>query len=72
MTRSTRKSDAVPSTESVVVVGAGFAGVACAQKLGEEGVAVTLIDQNTYHQFQPLLYQVATAGLNAADVTSLM
>jgi NADH dehydrogenase FAD-containing subunit len=44
-----------------VVVGAGFAGVACAKELGSQGVAVTLIDKNTYHQFQPLLYQVATA-----------
>ncbi|MFA9566448.1 MAG: NAD(P)/FAD-dependent oxidoreductase, partial [Acidimicrobiales bacterium] len=58
----------MPSTERVVVVGAGFAGVACAQKLGEEGVPVTLIDQNTYHQFQPLLYQVATAQLAPSDI----
>ncbi len=52
----------------VVVVGAGFAGVACAKRLGDDGVAVTLIDKNTYHQFQPLLYQVATAQLAPGDV----
>ena len=52
----------------VVVVGAGFAGVACAKGLGDAGVNVTLIDKNTYHQFQPLLYQVATAQLAPGDV----
>ncbi len=52
----------------VVVVGAGFAGVACANHLGDAGVSVTLIDKNTYHQFQPLLYQVATAQLAPGDV----
>jgi NADH dehydrogenase len=52
----------------VVVVGAGFAGVACAKHLGDAGVPVTLIDKNTYHQFQPLLYQVATAQLAPGDV----
>jgi NADH:ubiquinone reductase (H+-translocating) len=54
----------------VVVVGGGFAGVACAKLLGQEGrVRVTLIDQNGYHQFQPLLYQVATAELVGRDMT---
>ena len=53
----------------VVVVGGGFAGVGCARRLaGEEGVRVTLIDRNNYHQFQPLLYQVATAELATADI----
>src|SRR6186997_1378299 len=53
----------------VVVVGGGFAGVACARKLAAtEGVHVTLIDRNDYHQFQPLLYQVATSMLAARDI----
>ncbi len=53
----------------VVIVGGGFAGVACAKLLaGEDRVRVTLIDQNGYHQFQPLLYQVATAELAPADM----
>lgn len=53
----------------VVVVGGGFAGVACARRLAkEDGVSVTLIDKNDYHQFQPLLYQVATSMLAAGDI----
>jgi NADH:ubiquinone reductase (H+-translocating) len=52
----------------VVIVGAGFGGLAAAQRLEREAVDVLLVDQRNYHTFQPLLYQVATAGLNAADV----
>ena len=52
----------------VVVIGAGFGGLAAAKRLEGEAVDVTLIDRHNYHSFQPLLYQVATAGLNAADV----
>jgi NADH dehydrogenase len=53
----------------VVIVGGGFAGVACARKLaGTKRVRVTLIDKNDYHQFQPLLYQVATSMLAASDI----
>jgi len=53
---------------TVVVVGGGLAGVACAHKLGDEGVQVVLVDRNDYHQFQPLLYQVATSQLPAEDI----
>jgi NADH dehydrogenase len=53
----------------VVVVGAGFAGVSAAVGLAKEGFRVTLIDRHPYSTFQPLLYQVATGGLNAGDVT---
>jgi NADH dehydrogenase len=53
---------------SAVVVGGGFAGVACAKDLAERGVQVTLIDRNNYHQFQPLLYQLATAQLSEGDI----
>jgi NADH dehydrogenase len=53
----------------VVIVGAGFAGIACAKGLaGKKGVRVTLLDRNAYHQFQPLLYQVATAELTGRDI----
>jgi NADH dehydrogenase len=53
----------------VVVVGGGFAGVGLARRLaGRDGVRVTLIDRNNYHQFQPLLYQVATSQLAPSDV----
>ena len=53
----------------VLIVGGGFAGLGCAQGLaGHEGVGVTLIDRNNYHQFQPLLYQVATSQLAPSDI----
>ncbi|MGO8882991.1 MAG: NAD(P)/FAD-dependent oxidoreductase [Streptosporangiaceae bacterium] len=53
----------------VVVVGAGFAGLATVSRLTRAGLRVTLIDRNVYSTFQPLLYQVATGGLNASDVS---
>jgi NADH:ubiquinone reductase (H+-translocating) len=52
----------------VVVVGAGFGGLACVRAFRDANADVTLIDRHNFHTFQPLLYQVATAGLNAADV----
>lgn len=53
----------------VVVVGGGFAGVGCARRLARhEHVHVTLLDRNNYHQFQPLLYQVATSQLASSDI----
>src|SRR4051794_33659691 len=53
---------------SAVVVGGGFAGVACTKELAKHGIEVTLVDGNNYHQFQPMLYQVATAQLAPADI----
>src|SRR5215471_9353317 len=59
-----------PSSTEIVIVGGGFAGVACAKLLAEDSrTQVTLVDQNGYHQFQPLLYQVATAELAGRDMT---
>jgi NADH dehydrogenase/putative oxidoreductase len=52
----------------VVIVGAGFGGLRCAQALKGAPVAVTLIDRNNFHLFQPLLYQVATAALSPGDI----
>ncbi len=52
----------------VIVVGAGFAGLAAVAELHREGAAVLLVDRNIYSTFQPLLYQVATGGLNPGDV----
>src|SRR5256884_6815910 len=52
----------------VIVVGAGFAGLAAVKELHRVGVRVLLIDRNVYSTFQPLLYQVATGGLNPGDI----
>ncbi len=52
----------------VVVIGAGFGGLRVARGLRDVAVDVTLIDSNNFHTFQPLLYQVATAGLDSDDV----
>jgi NADH dehydrogenase len=52
----------------VVIVGAGFGGLEAARKLAKAPVRVTLIDRNNYHLFQPLLYQVAIAGLSPAQI----
>ena len=56
------------SDTTVLIVGGGFAGVACAQELAKHDVDVILLDRNNYHQFQPMLYQVATAQLAAYDI----
>lgn len=58
------------SQTRVVIVGAGFAGLRAAHRLAKAGAQVTLIDRNNYHLFQPLLYQVATTGLNPSEITS--
>jgi NADH:ubiquinone reductase (H+-translocating) len=55
----------------VVIVGGGFAGINCAKLLGKRAdLQVTLIDRRNYHLFQPLLYQVAMAGLSSADIAA--
>ncbi len=54
----------------VVIIGGGFAGLRLARKLNnKEGIEVLLIDKHNYHQFQPLFYQVATAGLDASNIS---
>lgn len=55
-------------TSHVIIIGAGFAGTYAADALRKAPVRVTMIDHNLYSTFQPLLYQVATGGLNPADV----
>ncbi len=52
----------------VVVIGGGFGGLAAAKGLADAAVRVTVVDRRNHHLFQPLLYQVATAGLNPADI----
>jgi len=53
----------------VVIVGAGFAGLTLAKKLSSRYFQVVLLDKNNYHQFQPLLYQVATSGLEPSSIS---
>ncbi len=61
-------ADATLQHHSVVVVGGGFAGATCAERLGKRGIHVTLVDQHNYSQFQPLLYQLATAQVMLLSV----
>jgi NADH:ubiquinone reductase (H+-translocating) len=56
------------SEPHIVIVGAGFGGLACAKALGNAPARVTVIDRANYHLFVPLLYQVATAALSPADI----
>ena len=58
------------STPHVVIVGAGFGGLTCAQALANEKVRITVIDRKNHHLFQPLLYQVAMAGLSPAEIAA--
>jgi NADH dehydrogenase len=55
-------------TPHIVIVGAGFGGLTLAKALRDDPVQVTLIDRHNFHTFQPLLYQVATAGLEAESI----
>ncbi len=67
MATTNRTPQALPH---VVIVGGGFAGIYAAKHLGHAPVRVTLIDRKNHHTFQPLLYQVATAGLNPGEIAA--
>src|SRR5437899_1454595 len=52
----------------VIIIGGGFGGINAANKLRKKKVQLVMIDRNNHHTFQPLLYQVATAGLEAGSI----
>src|ERR1017187_5310962 len=58
------------ATHRVVIAGAGFGGLNAAQSLAGADEKITVIDQKNYHTFQPLLYQVATAGLSPGEIAA--
>ena len=64
-----RAADGLQPRPRVVVVGTGHAGLEAVKALGGADLDVLLVDRNNYHKFQPLLYQVGTAGLGPGDIT---
>lgn len=60
----------MPERPHIVIVGGGFGGIAVARALGAAPVRITLLDRRNHHLFQPLLYQVAMAGLSPADISA--
>lgn len=65
-----RPGDGAPAGRHIVIVGAGFGGLRAAQQLKSSPARVTVLDRRNHHLFQPLLYQVATAGLNPSDIAA--
>jgi len=59
-----------PRRARVVIIGAGFGGLSAAKRLARTPFDVTIVDRHNYHLFQPLLYQVATAGLSPGDIAA--
>lgn len=67
--RISKRMDGKPA-HRVVIVGAGFGGLNAAQSLASAPVSITVIDRKNHHTFQPLLYQVATAGLSPGEIAA--
>ena len=59
-----------PEAPHVLILGGGFAGIYAAKRLGNQPVRVTVVDRQNHHNFQPMLYQVATAALSPSDIAS--
>lgn len=68
--RPPRLDGSASGEPQIVVVGAGFGGLRAAQRLRRARARVTVLDRRNHHLFQPLLYQVATAGLNPSDIAA--
>lgn len=60
----------MPTAPHIVIIGAGFGGLTAAQALKKAPVQITIVDRTNHHLFQPLLYQVAMAGLSPADIAA--
>src|SRR5438046_10507521 len=60
----------VMNRPNVLVIGCGFGGIEAVRALSKAGIDITLVDRTNHHLFQPLLYQVATAGLSAPAVSA--
>ena len=65
-----QNNDNLTTVPQAVIVGGGFGGLETAKALDKVGVNVTIIDHNNFHLFQPMLYQVATAGLSPSDIAN--
>ncbi len=65
---SEKRARSAAELPHVVIIGGGFGGLSTAKNLAREPVRITLVDRSNHHLFQPLLYQVATAGLSPADI----
>ncbi len=70
MNRIMTSIDTASQRPRVVIIGAGFGGLSAAKQLAQAPFDVTIVDRHNYHLFQPLLYQVATAGLSPGDIAS--
>src|SRR6266700_1667043 len=68
--RNMTSIDTASRRPRVVIIGAGFGGLSAAKQLARAPFDVTIVDRHNYHLFQPLLYQVATAGLSPGDIAS--
>ena len=70
LSASARREQGSSRIPRVVIVGSGFGGLTAARRLRRAAVTITIVDRSNHHVFQPLLYQVASAGLNPSDIAA--